>query len=399
MSRHQASAPMLGYLYQVRYALALLLEADNEQVSVCIEKFDDIAFSEDGSNPIDLIQLKHHIKGRGNLSNTSVDLWRTLNVWLDAIQAGSHPDARYLIITTSSAPDGSIASELKSNTSNLENGKRDCNKLYEHLREIAEAAKQESNKKYYENFLNVPAEKVRKLLANIIVLDDSKDIINLVDSIKKTLRYSTRAEYIDMIYERVEGWWFRKSIEALSSAEPVFISQSEAGHIIRDVASQYTPDNLPIDVEYPSENEIYTFPFEERLFSKQLDLIAIGKKRATICLRDFFRAFTQRNRWVQDELLCIDELDRYEEKLIDEWQHHFFRMQDEAKEYDEKEKETAGRALLSKIEDQDIRIRALCSDRFVMRGSYHILANKLTVGWHPEYEWHFHNTSLEKDAL
>jgi len=128
------------------------------------------------------------------------------------------------------------------------------------------------------------------------------------------------------------------------------------------------------------------------LFCRQLNLIAIGKKRTTICVRDFFRAFAQRSRWVQDELLCIDELDRYEGKLSDEWQHHFARIQDEADEYDEKEKKAAGRTLLSKIEDQDIRIRALCSDRFVMRGSYHILANKLMVGWHPDYERYFQDS-------
>lgn len=39
MPNHQASEQMLGYLYQVRYALALLLENDNSDCQISIEKF------------------------------------------------------------------------------------------------------------------------------------------------------------------------------------------------------------------------------------------------------------------------------------------------------------------------------------------------------------------------
>ena len=56
MPNHQASEQMLGYLYQVRYALALLLENDNSDCQISIEKFDDVAFSK-VDIPIQLIQL------------------------------------------------------------------------------------------------------------------------------------------------------------------------------------------------------------------------------------------------------------------------------------------------------------------------------------------------------
>ena len=58
MSNHQATEQMLGYLYQIRYALALLLKNDNPDYQISIEKFDDVAFDKDGQ-PVQLIQLKH----------------------------------------------------------------------------------------------------------------------------------------------------------------------------------------------------------------------------------------------------------------------------------------------------------------------------------------------------
>lgn len=84
MSNRQAVEQMLGYLYQVRYALALLLENDNPDFQISIERFDDVAFSQDGS-PKQLIQLKHHIRQQGNLTDTSTDLWRTIKVWIDIV--------------------------------------------------------------------------------------------------------------------------------------------------------------------------------------------------------------------------------------------------------------------------------------------------------------------------
>ena len=79
MSSHQASEQMIGYLYQVRYALALLLANDNSDFQISIEKFDDVAFSKNDV-PKQLIQLKHHVRKQGSLTDGSTDLWRTLKV-------------------------------------------------------------------------------------------------------------------------------------------------------------------------------------------------------------------------------------------------------------------------------------------------------------------------------
>ena len=105
MSNHQASEQMLGYLYQVRYALFLLLNNDNSDCQISIEKFDDVAFS-NNDIPTQLIQLKHHIHQQGNLTDASTDMWRTLKVWIDAVNESPDILSRtiFLIITTASAP-------------------------------------------------------------------------------------------------------------------------------------------------------------------------------------------------------------------------------------------------------------------------------------------------------
>ena len=51
----------------------------------------------------------------------------------------------------------------------------------------------------------------------------------------------------------------------------------------------------------------------------------------------------------------------------------------------EDEKAEKGRLLFSDMEKRDIRIRPKCQEAFIMRGSYHILANQLKIGWHVDF--------------
>ena len=71
----------------------------------------------------------------------------------------------------------------------------------------------------------------------------------------------------------------------------------------------------------------------------------------------------------------VNELEQYEQRLIDEWEHAFAAMEETLSETgiateDEKAKE--GRQLFSDIEKRDIRIRPKCQEAFIMRGSYHL---------------------------
>lgn len=78
-STHEASASATGYLFQCRYALLAGLQAiaKSPQLEISIEKFDDVGFEVDGE-PTQLIQTKHHVGKLGNLTDASVDLWKTL---------------------------------------------------------------------------------------------------------------------------------------------------------------------------------------------------------------------------------------------------------------------------------------------------------------------------------
>jgi hypothetical protein len=384
MSNHQASEQMIGYLYQVRYALNLLLKNDDEQAQISIEKFDDIAFSNDDT-PVMLIQLKHHVKQYGDLTDASTDIWKTLKIWIDAIKKSPEllKTTKFIIITTASAPDKTAAYYLKNHKD------RDSELAYQVLKKVCEESSNKSHITYYNAFHSLDEMIAKRLLANVIVVDGSSNIVDVEGELKREIRYSCLHKYQDLICERLEGWWFKKTIEALCSDDPIYVSQSQVRSYIVSVSKEYSPDNLPIDIMYFEDINLDNLSPNEKIFYEQLKLISMGSNRMRMALRDYYRAFKQRASWVRNYLLYINELDDYERRLIDEWEHSFYAMQDELAEYGneitEDIKVKSGKELFSDLEEKDIRIREKCSEAFIMRGSYHILSNQLKIGWHTDF--------------
>ncbi len=78
-----------GYLFQFERALFLLCNLEEKGQSISIEKIDDIAaHSEEGSILL-LEQDKHSILESGStFKDTEYALWRTIQLWIQKLQAG-----------------------------------------------------------------------------------------------------------------------------------------------------------------------------------------------------------------------------------------------------------------------------------------------------------------------
>jgi hypothetical protein len=110
-------------------------------------------------------------------------------------------------------------------------------------------------------------------------------------------------------------------------------------------------------------------------------------------MRDYYRAFTQRSHWAREDLLHTDELEHYEDKLVEAWGHAFESMRGTLIENaSDADKRRAGLALYGELLRFDIRVRRDCDAPFIMRGSFHMLAEDMRadagrprVGWHADF--------------
>jgi hypothetical protein len=117
-------------------------------------------------------------------------------------------------------------------------------------------------------------------------------------------------------------------------------------------------------------------------------LIDAGKRRVAAAIRDFYRAYQQRSRWLREDLLLVGDLSRYEGKLQEEWELVFEAAKDEIEATAvEAAKRKAARSVLAWAERAAIAIRPGVTEPFVVRGSFHMLADETPprIGWHPDF--------------
>lgn len=158
------------------------------------------------------------------------------------------------------------------------------------------------------------------------------------------------------------------------------------------ITEQFRDDNLPIDFEH-SEPEDGVHPdSDDRYFVKQLRAVGLHSDRLRRAILDYYRAFEQRGSWLRENVTLSGELERYDDRLVDEWARLreivFEELTDDSPE---ELLQATGRKLLNRLSTSghpNLRIRAGVTATFVTMGSYHMLANEEApiVHWHPRFE-------------
>jgi hypothetical protein len=271
-AQFSAAPQALGYLYQVRYALYLILES-REEAELSLESLDDIVFEKDGT-PSELLQLKHH-KREAQLTDCSSDLWKTIRVWSTALQEEriSLPETLLTLVTTATAPENSIAALLRPGSN------RDADLAYQKLLDLTRTSDNKDLKKAFVAFLALKPQQGKTLVQSIRIMDRSPDIGDTAAEIRRRIEFAACREHLDGLYERLEGWWFGKAVTCLSGHSTDPIARHEVHTKIRDIADQFRPDALPIDFfdaipPVPPDPE-----GDNRHFVMQLRAIALKNRR------------------------------------------------------------------------------------------------------------------------
>ena len=399
-----ASASALGYLYQCRQALLLALKhGEDPSLQMSVEKLDDVAFKTDGrwdSNSTELLQFKHHISRTGGLSDKSSDVWKTLRIWAEHISSKrvNLDHTVFLMVTTSSSTPHHAVRHLLDDP-NVRDPK-------EALR-LLEAAGTESKSREvceaYAAFMRLSASQRRRLFERIHLVEGSPDVLAISQELEAALRHAARPQHRRAFVERLEGWWFRVVVEHLISAVPgATISVEMVHQRVHDLREQFQRDALPDDfLQAPIPTEVVRSD-DERVFIRQLQLVQVAASRIRTAQEDHYRAFAQRSRWIRDNLLDLDEITKFETRLTEEWKVKFQIMHEGITgEADEPALARAGKGLYDWTQEHApanaaLFIRPQFPVSYMVRGSYHMLSDKLRIGWHPQYEARL--TTAERNA-
>lgn len=380
----EASASTVGYLFQLRQALLFCVEQlrSGPDWSVAVEAGDDIEVShEDGR---DFWQLKHRSPGT-RITDAASDLWKSLRIW--ATEWTKHGDSidapTFFLLTTADAPQGSAAYRLRPLGTD---GARDETKALELLEQARVNSTSKTNKAAYEAWDKLTPSQKRALLARVHVLDAGPDIEQTTAQLIGFANLAVGHEHAEAFVQRLDGWFLQRVVAQLRDRSVGPVTGLEFDEVFSERRDEFRPDNLPIDSDI-AELDGTGSEHGDKIFVHQLRLLGVGDNRVRRAVQDYLRAFTQRSLWSNDNLLRPGELGKYERRLVDEWETRFDFMSDELGEQAaEADKVREAKAIYRWVEQEArFAIRPSCDEPFVTKGSYHMLADDMQVGWHPDF--------------
>jgi hypothetical protein len=389
-SDFSAAPSAIGYLYQIRLALLLLVRASErpsgeaDLLGVSIELFDDVAIEYNGQHD-SFIQSKSHIDTQKPLTDGHPDLWKTLRVWIDAMTLpGRSADLTHCLFTTAEAGINSAAYFLRSGDS------RNINKAIIALDNAAKASTSESLAPAISAWNALSGEEKEAFAASIHTLDGSVDATEIFNQLGKLLFRHKGASDQRQMMEQLEGWWINRVIAhlyAIVRGRPEgSIRWLEVTAAVDRIISKFGLDELPNEYGALSPDTPINPSADNRLFVEQLRLIAISNPRIRAAIRDHWRAREQRSKWIKDIRVLPEELRDYDRVLFEEWE----RLADDhcsgIDAADIAAAKAAGQKVLRDVEKLQIQLRSF-SEMFLARGSFHILADHpAQIGWHPNWK-------------
>ncbi len=392
-SLFDASRPALGYLHQCQYALLLGLQQDEEpNLCISIEKLDDIAFHENPSSADvakQLLQVKHHISRAGGLGDSSPDIWKTIRIWSEAVvKKQIDLDKATFCLLTTTTPTNRNAIRFLSPDEQVRKPEEARSKL----EKAGAASTNELIKEAFAVYTGLNNSQRIKLFKAMILLDTSLMAVDLQKAIGEAVRHAVEPQHRLAFVERLQGWWYQRVVVHLSASTNQPIPVQAIQRQVHELRGQFQQDCLPDDLIMEHLPPEATPSTDDRMFVLQLLLIGLSKHRLRVAQEDHYRAFTQRSRWVKDNLIGMADLLNFESRLVDSWKLKFLIMKDAVEDSDDDHHlARQGLSLYQWVEtdapsQSALWVRPQFQSQYMTRGSFHILAECLRVGWHPEYE-------------
>ncbi len=383
--QHSAAPSALGYQYQTSWCLFELLRhaSDRPDASISLELLDDVAWDE-GGTPTELLQLKHHLNRAGSLGDQSVDLWKTIQVWLNAGDPGDLQGPTLTLVTTSTAAPGSAAYALRADS-------RDPAAALDLLRAAAATSTTQATSKIRTRFLQLGPADQQAFVSRMTVVDGEHTIDDLDGRVRQLLWAALPPGQEETFLALVWRWWAGVSLDMLRQRRHG-IDVGETRAAIAAIRNQFHDEDLPTLIELADvDQDEIAAAHDDRVFVQQMRWVQTSEVHLKKAIVDYYRAVAQSTEWLDRDLVGLAELTRFEDNLRDEWERAFADMLEdleaEADPNDETTRARLGRALLRQLRDSTaVTVRRRYNDPFFARGKRHELADSRHIGWHPDFQ-------------
>lgn len=358
----------------------------NPNGHISVEKFDDVAFEDDNLSKC-LTQAKHSVTA-GSLDDKSVDLWKTIRVWMAAVEEGivQLGSVKFFLITTNEASEDSAAALLRSG-----HGKEAVEKAYKLLLKAAKQSKNKTTEIARNKFSTLKKPEAIALLSKVEIIDLHPNLGDVSSEIEGELIVIDPVQ-VTAIAQHLEGWWFDVLGKRLVDDKTATIPVQQILMKVSEIGKSFGDSALPLsDVEELGAKE-YSPDDESETFVRQMRVLELPNSMVERGAGDYYKAYAQRSKWARESLILDDELARFDAKLSDRWERKFDEDVLLADPKSSEEEITVGRKLFLWASKDSQPLRNVV-ETWITAGSYHGLSNRLKIGWHPKFKTLFRTES------
>lgn len=394
---HSADGSFLGFLFQVERVLLWLSEGA-EGGKVGIETDDDIVVQiRNGAGDRKIYeQAKNAQTSKIPFSNQSEDLWKTLSIWVKAVEEGKIDvnTAVFSAITNKQLPKNRLLLKLSSAK------KQDTKGMTSVIKELKETALNlgTANKGFGEVITNCDDSRLIDIVDKIIVLDGSfhHNQKDFKKQLKANLSISNKLPF-DHIYRGLLGAVFDKIIGCWRRGEEAWIDVESFNNLYNNLVAEYQKKSfLERATELLPVNKSEIEHNRRSLYVEQLKSINCDENEVLEAIHDYLRAKSEKSRYAKEFEVTEPKFIAYYEDLKQHWakvSRPRFKINPQNLPLEQVGYQVYYETILykGKLNNQEPE------QAYTYKGAYHHLANEPEIGWHPSWELTFNKAKDENN--
>ncbi len=381
---HSAPGAAAGFAFQLERAL-YWLAASHAGAVVGIETTDDVVVLLKNGQLL-TEQDKHSIREDGApFGDRSRDLWNTLRIWLDAIEGGeiSVERTRFLIVTNKVLPNG-IARQISDATDDAH--------AVTCIEALAIAAENPPDR-VADLMQRVLRDSSRTHLAALLVR------VELIDGGVPSGGDALRSETIaclqlpawahasaNSVVDELRGWLDGVVMDLWRQGHPGWVQRDQFVDRLHAVLDRRKR-------EISRERAAHLIPLTDdvldtargRPFVRQLQLVTEDNATVDASIREFIRCNIEKLRLSQEGNVTDGDWLAFEDTLVHRWTKIRARVVRMSK--GKPEEDIGYEIFTDTTESHRERLAGSETEQvYLTAGTYHRLADLLSVGWHPQYK-------------
>lgn len=372
-----APGQLLGFTIQFPRALCHLLNCTPGSI-VCVEVHGDVAtIHSDGSKTAE--EDKSSVNSNP-VTDKSSDLWKTFSNWINAVNSGELDVGKTKFILYRNKPGRSGIADAFHSADSAEQIQKAVNDAITKMSDINE---EHVAWTYYDNAININRQILEKIIENFTLETGSGDGFHEVEALLKKLHVPEKS--IRDLATHLGGWILRNVVQKISQKEDARISWEDFNTAFLERFEQARRlELIDFTLETPLSDDQITFQIALRpMYLLQAELVGCDHEDLLEAVTDFLKAKTNRDRWIESELLDESSAAEFESKLRRFWKNTKSTIKITNKTLAPQDK---GRLLYNECQIRQETIKNSELPDSTVAGTYHALANGSKLGWHEDWE-------------